>query len=531
MDLTSYGASPYGEGGPARNQQQNKVSAALRGVLGMEEPGSVLDPATAGLKAVNDKTQLASILTDLLPGKAALTGAKGAMVAGQLIPVIRGFNKDTRAAGDLLRRVTKAEDLLRQGATPEEILAHPEARLRRNLGVIRGVEPRMGNASWLHEINLDPTKELYNPAFKDPATGRPYASDDIYDAGMVYKNSLMGHGEGAYDELFRQYPQLLNTGFRHVPAGSPNVKQVQGNYSPTKKLVQVMPHAEDFEKTAFHEMSHDIMDQAKQYQNAGYGMHPNRPEMEPVGRQLYENMNDPEFMAQYLDEINDPALATYLKRSLVLQQQPTISPGWRQSTGEYLADLAGERDAAALRGLPLPENPSRFPQGPHGLIPDSVSSALNRTLHRIPSPDNVDPSKAMRTLLDELRGRGALIKPSVADAPSVDLRNKYDFKLDPDDLSMYVYKKGEKPKPFYENTVAGLGIERGPGGKFYAEDLKVDKNHQKQGLATEIYQQMLDAGFPLTKSNDVTAQGERMWASWHRRGLAKDNTFIGKKKE
>ena len=410
MDLTSYGASPYGEGGPARNTQQNKVSAALRGALGMEEPGSVLDPDTAGLKAVNDKTQLASILTDLIPGKAALTGAKGIAMAGQLIPVIRGFNKDTRAAGDLLRRVTKAEDLLRQGAHADEILRHPEARLRRNLGEIRGVSTPAEQARWLHEINPDPTKELYNPAFKDPATGLPYATDDIYDAGMVYKNSLMGHGEGAYDELFRQYPQLLNTGFRHVPAGSPNVKNVQGNYSSDKNLVQVMPTATGFTKTGFHEMSHDIMQKAGQRQNLGYGMYPHRPEMEGVGAQFHESLNEPNFMAQFAgtdaDAIKDPAnLAALLKRSLVLQKQPSISPGWRNSTGEYLADLSAERDAAALRGEYMPETPSRF-MSTHILIPDSVSSGLNRALTGLAPSAN--PEHAMTTLLTQLRKQRAL---------------------------------------------------------------------------------------------------------------------------
>lgn len=106
---------------------------------------------------------------------------------------------------------------------------------------------------------------------------------------------------------------------------------------------------------------------------------------------------------------------------------------------------------------------------------------------------------------------------------------KFDFKVNPKDKSVYVYKKDE-PDKTYQNAIAWLGVEPVPGGKHWAEDVMVSKPYQKQGIATEMYQQLIDAGMPMAKSNDVTAEGEKMWAAWHKKGLAKNNEFIGKPK-
>lgn len=103
---------------------------------------------------------------------------------------------------------------------------------------------------------------------------------------------------------------------------------------------------------------------------------------------------------------------------------------------------------------------------------------------------------------------------------------KYDFKVDPKNRTVYVHKKTE-PAPDTNNAVAWLGVEPVPGGKHWATDVMVDARHQREGIATEMYKQLTNAGIPITKSNDVTAAGEKMWESWHRRGLAKDNEFFG----
>lgn len=86
MDLTKYKSSPYAENSPLRGDKNTTpLAAALRGVLGQEEPGSVLDPGTAQNKRINEGTNLASMLADLTPAKAlAGAAAKGAMLAGAL---------------------------------------------------------------------------------------------------------------------------------------------------------------------------------------------------------------------------------------------------------------------------------------------------------------------------------------------------------------------------------------------------------------------------------------------------------------
>ena len=109
------------------------------------------------------------------------------------------------------------------------------------------------------------------------------------------------------------------------------------------------------------------------------------------------------------------------------------------------------------------------------------------------------------------------------------LREQYDFRVDPQDRSVYVYPKGAEPQPGYANAIAWLGAEPAYG-KNWAEDVMVDKAHRGKGIATEMYQAMVDAGLPMVKSNDVTRDGEAMWQAWHRLGLAKDNEFIGRPK-
>lgn len=80
MDLTKYGTSPYGPGSLLRgDQNQSPLAAALRGFLGQEEPGSVFDSAAAPNRAINNAVQLGSTISDLVPGRAAMSGVPAAM--------------------------------------------------------------------------------------------------------------------------------------------------------------------------------------------------------------------------------------------------------------------------------------------------------------------------------------------------------------------------------------------------------------------------------------------------------------------
>jgi hypothetical protein len=121
MDLTKYSGSPYGEKGIARNDQQNMLSAALRGLLGQEETGSVLDPRTADLKATNSSANLASILSDLIPGKGVAGG--GMALAGALR---RGGRPDL-----FLSHGTNATSLFKDGELITE-LTHPSMAITKD---------------------------------------------------------------------------------------------------------------------------------------------------------------------------------------------------------------------------------------------------------------------------------------------------------------------------------------------------------------------------------------------------------------
>jgi len=151
--------------------------------------------------------------------------------------------------------------------------------------------------------------------------------------------------------------------------------------------------------------------------------------------------------------------------------------------------------------------------------PATKATALTNT---ISAPGVEGDVTSSISLLDLLR--------NAPEPKPLGLHDEYDFRVNPKDASVYVYRKGEPPEPGYANAVGWVGAEPVGGGKYWAEDVLVDKKHGKKGIATEMYQQLLDAGVPLVKSNDVTPEGQKMWAAWHKKGLAKNNEFIGKSK-
>ena len=86
------------------------LAAALRGSLGQDEPGSVLDPQTLSNKSVNKATSIASMLSDLVPSKgaASLVGFGGTFIGKGA----RTWN--AKAAEEAVR-------LLRAGHDPERV--------------------------------------------------------------------------------------------------------------------------------------------------------------------------------------------------------------------------------------------------------------------------------------------------------------------------------------------------------------------------------------------------------------------------
>lgn len=142
MDKTGF-SSPYAEGSPKRNQQQSALSAMLRGALGQEEQGSVLDEGYKDRKATNEKAQLASILTDLLPGKASVAGA------AKLAPLLAGTFIGPRAKTWNAKAAAEASALLKAGHDPEKVRQltgtslFPDGMLRQEISDDKAILTRM----------------------------------------------------------------------------------------------------------------------------------------------------------------------------------------------------------------------------------------------------------------------------------------------------------------------------------------------------------------------------------------------------
>lgn len=365
MDLTQYGYSPYAEGGRARNTQRNPLSAALRGFLDQEEPGSVLEPDQARLSNWNSAGQAASHIADI----ATALPMKGVAAMGTLVPILRGINKDPIAAKYLQQQVAIAEDALRQGASRRE--AERISGLIKTPGTYPGLEHK-GQARWLHNVELDPTKPVWRSGYRAPDDFllRDQPPAPLAEALQLSVNSST---PGAFENLFRQYPQMLAT---NVRATSTPVSGIQGRYLPNIDQIDVYDSAGSPVKTFGHELNHAIMDRTRQYQAAGFGMYPFSKDLGvPYGMELLNFLQD----KLPRDIVRDARRTLNIVNNSTPKRAFTL--GWGQSAGERLADSAGYIDEANLLGKPLPPMIDM-----HGTISDAVPRALSHVLWRLNQP-------------------------------------------------------------------------------------------------------------------------------------------------
>lgn len=157
MDLTKYGPSPYGEKGAARlkGQESNLLAAGLRGFLGAEQQGSVLDPGRAGQAKAHDAGQAISALSDLaslapaklLPAaagifigqKSKLWNAEAAALARRMLT--RGIDEDLvkkltntsiadRKTGALRQELSDVDSAVTRALLPKEVVGPADTMFR-----------------------------------------------------------------------------------------------------------------------------------------------------------------------------------------------------------------------------------------------------------------------------------------------------------------------------------------------------------------------------------------------------------------
>jgi hypothetical protein len=363
--------------------------------LGKEETGSVLDPATAGLKASNDQAQIASLLTDLLPGK-ALGAVSGKGALGVLVPFLKGFNKDKLAATALEKKAASASDMLREGASPDEI--QKLTSLYKMPGSYPGIN-HPSQAQWLHNVDLDPTKPVWRQGYADEP-GFLKRDQPTAPLDEILQLSTNSPRAGAYEELYRQYPQLFNL---NVQALSKKDPTAYGRYYPRENTARIFGNADgiagDPWKTFNHEFSHKIMGDTAQFQVGGFGMHPiDQSRSIPYGYDM-------------LDELYGkvhPGIMRDVRRTLRLAENPDTRQGfinaWNQSPGEKLANFSAALDTASITGRSKPDMPSMT-----GTISDAIPRALGDTLWHLgqglaprSTPDNA------KVFIDILRKRNLL---------------------------------------------------------------------------------------------------------------------------
>lgn len=189
------------------------LPALLRGFLGKEEPGSVLEPGALEARSANSVGQGASIVNDLLPYGAALKGVgKLAGIAGMFIgPRAKTWDTTAAALAESLRKLGK----------------HPEL-IRRETGVSWGTDglPRQEISDDLAQLR---------GAFLDKPASRPLSS---------YL---------AHPELYAAYPELatMKSKVGYGPVG--------GEYL-SGKIQASAPDPSQAKSVVLHEAQHGIQE-------------------------------------------------------------------------------------------------------------------------------------------------------------------------------------------------------------------------------------------------------------------------------
>ena len=226
MDLTSYGASPYAPGGKAHNTQvSGHLAAALRGFLGKEEPGSVLEPGALERRSLNHLGEGASVLNDL----ANLTPAK-------FLPAMAGIFIGPKARTWNYKAAEQAAKLLRTGTDPEEV--------RRLTNTFMGADglPRQ-------EISDD----LLRLRTSFDSTG-PTKANNYKGAPSMAIGGVVDH-----PELFAAYPEILNKGrlsLRKQPEWLPDSAET-GQFKGNSVTVRAKTEAEA-KSLLVHELQHYV---------------------------------------------------------------------------------------------------------------------------------------------------------------------------------------------------------------------------------------------------------------------------------
>jgi len=104
--------------------------------------------------------------------------------------------------------------------------------------------------------------------------------------------------------------------------------------------------------------------------------------------------------------------------------------------------------------------------------------------------------------------------------------DNFDFVIKPK-RGMYAFPKGVDQSD--KNNAAGwLGLSFVSPGVYEVADVLVHPEYKRQGLATAMYQKMIDTGIRLVRSNEQRPDGSAMWAGFAKKGLARNREFVGK---
>jgi len=77
-------------------------------------------------------------------------------------------------------------------------------------------------------------------------------------------------------------------------------------------------------------------------------------------------------------------------------------------------------------------------------------------------------------------------------------------------LSLKVFKNNK--------VIGGAHLEsKGKNAPFVADDLYVNKEFQRRGIATKMYDYITKLGFKVEKSSDLSPDGEAFWKKYNKK--------------